>query len=459
MKKFIETLKNIWSIQELRERILLTLGLVLIYRLGTYIALPGLDPNGIAEVNKQGGSGILGLVNIFAGGAFSRASIFALGIMPYISASIAIQLLTMVVPQFQKMQKEGESGRRQLNQWTRILTVAVTLVQASAYVAYLTAVDGAAIVISKSLFTISTMVVLTTGTLFVMWMGEKITDKGLGNGISIIIMVGILARFPGAIIQEVSSRLTSGGLLAFALEAAFLILIVMAVILLVQGTRRIPVQYAKRQVVQSSSSFFGGRATQQSFAGEGSRQYLPIKLNAAGVMPIIFAQAIMFLPATIAQFVPGVNQNNDFIMALSDIKGFWYNALNLILIVAFTFFYTALIVNPTQMSDEMKRSNGFIPGVTPGQKTAEFIDAVVSRITFPGAVFLGIIAIMPSLVMLFGVDQSFALFFGGSSLIIMVGVILDTLQSIDTYLLNKHYDGLSSAGRIRGRQSFADQSI
>jgi preprotein translocase subunit SecY len=459
MKKFIETLKNIWSIQELRERILLTLGLVLIYRLGTYIALPGLDPNGIAEVNKQGGSGILGLVNIFAGGAFSRASIFALGIMPYISASIAIQLLTMVVPQFQKMQKEGESGRRQLNQWTRILTVAVTLVQASAYVAYLTAVDGAAIVISKSLFTISTMVVLTTGTLFVMWMGEKITDKGLGNGISIIIMVGILARFPGAIIQEVSSRLTSGGLLAFALEAAFLILIVMAVILLVQGTRRIPVQYAKRQVVQSSSSFFGGRATQQSFAGEGSRQYLPIKLNAAGVMPIIFAQAIMFLPATIAQFVPGVNQNNDFIMALSDIRGFWYNALNLILIVAFTFFYTALIVNPTQMSDEMKRSNGFIPGVTPGQKTAEFIDAVVSRITFPGAVFLGIIAIMPSLVMLFGVDQSFALFFGGSSLIIMVGVILDTLQSIDTYLLNKHYDGLSSAGRIRGRQSFADQSI
>jgi preprotein translocase subunit SecY len=309
------------------------------------------------------------------------------------------------------MQKEGESGRRQLNQWTRILTVAVTLVQASAYVAYLTAVDGAAIVISKSLFTISTMVVLTTGTLFVMWMGEKITDKGLGNGISIIIMVGILARFPGAIIQEVSSRLTSGGLLAFALEAAFLILIVMAVILLVQGTRRIPVQYAKRQVVQSSSSFFGGRATQQSFAGEGSRQYLPIKLNAAGVMPIIFAQAIMFLPATIAQFVPGVNQNNDFIMALSDIRGFWYNALNLILIVAFTFFYTALIVNPTQMSDEMKRSNGFIPGVTPGQKTAEFIDAVVSSITFPGAVFLGIIAIMPSLVMLFGVDQSFALFF------------------------------------------------
>jgi len=417
-----------------------------------------LDPAGIADMKRQGSSGILGLVNIFAGGAFSRASIFALGIMPYISASIAIQLLTMVVPQFQKMQKEGESGRRQLNQWTRILTVAVTLVQGSAYVAYLTAVDGAAIVISKSLFTISTMVVLTTGTLFVMWMGEKITDKGLGNGISIIIMVGILARFPGAIIQEISSRLTSGGLLAFALESAFLIVIIMAVILLVQGTRRIPVQYAKRQVVQSSSSFFGGRATQNQ-AGGGSRQYLPIKLNASGVMPIIFAQAIMFLPATIAQFIPGVNQNNSVIMALSDIRGVWYNSLYLVLIVAFTFFYTALIVNPTQMSDEMKRSNGFIPGVNPGQKTAEFIDAVVSRITFPGAVFLGIIAIMPSIVMLFGVDQSFALFFGGSSLIIMVGVILDTLQAVDTYLLNKHYDGLSSAGRIRGRQAFADQAI
>jgi len=302
------------------------------------------------------------------------------------------------------------------------------------------------------------MVVLTTGTLFVMWMGEKITDKGLGNGISIIIMVGILARFPGAIIQEISSRLTSGGLLAFALESAFLIVIIMAVILLVQGTRRIPVQYAKRQVVQSSSSFFGGRATQNQ-AGGGSRQYLPIKLNASGVMPIIFAQAIMFLPATIAQFIPGVNQNNSVIMALSDIRGVWYNSLYLVLIVAFTFFYTALIVNPTQMSDEMKRSNGFIPGVNPGQKTAEFIDAVVSRITFPGAVFLGIIAIMPSIVMLFGVDQSFALFFGGSSLIIMVGVILDTLQAVDTYLLNKHYDGLSSAGRIRGRQAFADQAI
>ncbi len=455
MKKFIETLKSIWSIEELRDRILLTLGLILIYRVGTYIALPGLDPTMIADVKRQGSSGILGLVNLFAGGAFSRASIFALGIMPYISASIAIQLLTMIVPQFQKMQKEGESGRRQLNQWTRLLTVAVTLVQGSAYVAYLQAMDGDAIVISKSLFFISTMVVLTTGTLFVMWMGEKITDKGLGNGISILIMVGILARFPGSIIQEFSSRLTSGGLLAFVLEIAFLIVTVMAVILLVQGTRRIPVQYAKRQVTQSSSSFFGNRVSQS--ASGAARQYLPIKLNAAGVMPIIFAQAIMFLPATIAQFIPGMSQNNSFVMALSDIRGFWYNAINLILIVAFTFFYTALIVNPTQMSDEMKRSNGFIPGVTPGQKTAEFIDAVVSRITFPGALFLGLIAIMPSFVMMFGVDQSFALFFGGSSLIIMVGVVLDTLQSVETYLLNRHYDGLTSSGRIRGRQGFSGE--
>lgn len=458
MKKFIDTLKNIWSIQELRDRILLTLGLIFIYRVGTYIALPGLDPTMIADVKQQGSEGILGLVNLFAGGAFSRASIFALGIMPYISASIAIQLLTMVVPQFQKMQKEGESGRRQLNQWTRLLTVAVTVVQASAYVAYIQNTDGDAIVISKSLFFASTMIVLTTGTLFVMWMGEKITDKGLGNGISLLIMVGILARFPGSIIQEFSSRLTAGGLLAFALEIILLIAVVMATVLLVQGTRRIPVQYAKRQVTQSTSSAFFGARQQVSTAGAGAaRQYLPVKLNASGVMPIIFAQAIMFLPATVAQFIPGVGQNNAFVMALADIKGFWYNALNLVLIVAFTFFYTALIVNPTQMSDELKRSNGFIPGVTPGAKTADYIDTIISRITFPGALFLGLIAILPAFVMIFGVDQSFALFFGGSSLIIMVGVVLDTLQSIETYLLNRHYDGLTSSGRVRGRG--AEQSF
>jgi preprotein translocase subunit SecY len=378
--------------------------------------------------------------------------------MPYISASIAIQLLTMVVPQFQKMQKEGESGRRQLNQWTRLLTVAVTLVQASAYVAYIQSTNGSAIVIAKSLFFVSTMIVLTTGTLFVMWMGEKITDKGLGNGISLLIMVGILARFPGSILQEFTSRLTAGGLLAFALEIAFLIAVVMATILLVQGTRRIPIQYAKRQVQQGTSSSFFGNRQQASVSTGASRQYLPVKLNASGVMPIIFAQAIMFLPATVAQFIPGVGQNNPIVMALGDITGFWYNFLNLLLIVAFTFFYTALIVNPVQMSDELKRSNGFIPGVTPGAKTAEFIDAVVSRITFPGALFLGIIAVLPAFIMLFGVDQSFALFFGGSSLIIMVGVVLDTLQAVETHLLNRHYDGLTSTGaRVRGRG--AEQSF
>jgi preprotein translocase subunit SecY len=291
-----------------------------------------------------------------------------------------------------------------------------------------------------------------------MWMGEKITDKGLGNGISLLIMVGILARFPGSILQEFTSRLTAGGLLAFALEIAFLIAVVMATILLVQGTRRIPIQYAKRQVQQGTSSSFFGNRQQASVSTGASRQYLPVKLNASGVMPIIFAQAIMFLPATVAQFIPGVGQNNPIVMALGDITGFWYNFLNLLLIVAFTFFYTALIVNPVQMSDELKRSNGFIPGVTPGAKTAEFIDAVVSRITFPGALFLGIIAVLPAFIMLFGVDQSFALFFGGSSLIIMVGVVLDTLQAVETHLLNRHYDGLTSTGaRVRGRG--AEQSF
>ncbi len=446
MKKFITTVQNIWGIQELRERILLTLGLVLIYRIGTFIALPGLDPNSLTKLGNAGKTGMLGLVNLFAGGAFSRASIFALGIMPYISASIAVQLLTMVVPQFQKMSKEGESGRRQLNQWTRILTVIVTVFQAFAYVQYLDK-TGSGPVIPKLLFTISTVVILTAGTLFVMWMGERITDKGLGNGVSILIMVGILARFPGAIIQEFTTRATLGNLIAPVIEIAFLIFVVMCVILLVQGTRRIPIQYAKRNVIQ------GGRMMQ---AG-GTRQYLPLKLNASGVMPIIFAQAIMFIPATLGQ-VSGM-ENVGFIRALNDIRGFWYNLFDFILIVAFTYFYTALIVNPTQIGDEMKKNGGFIPGVKPGTKTAEFIDAVISRITLPGAIFLGIVAIMPSIVMQFNVDQQFALFFGGSSLIIMVGVILDTLQTVETHLLNRHYDGLTSSGRIKGRQGLAQVSI
>jgi preprotein translocase subunit SecY len=447
MKKLITTVQNIWSIEDLRQRILLTVGLVFIFRVGTYIVLPGLDPNQLSNMSRQGGNGILGLVNLFAGGAFSRASVFALGIMPYISASIAVQLLTIVVPQFQKMSKEGESGRRQLNQWTRILTVIVTAFQAFAYVRYLNTQDNSAIIIPTWLFTLSTVTVLTTGTLFVMWMGEKITDKGLGNGVSIIIMVGILARFPGAVIQEFTTRASQGNLIAPVIEVAFLIVVVMCVILLVQGTRRIPIQYAKRNIIQ------GGRMMQ---AG-GTRQYLPLKLNASGVMPIIFAQAIMFVPATFAQF-SGM-ENSSVIQAFTNIRGFWYNAFDFILIVAFTYFYTALIINPTQIGDEMKKNGGFIPGVKPGTKTAEFIDSVISRITLPGALFLGVVAIMPSIVMQFNVDQQFALFFGGSSLIIMVGVILDTLQTVETHLLNRHYDGLTSTGRIKGRQGFAQVSM
>lgn len=442
--KLIQKLKEIWSIEELRQRIILTLGLIVIYRLGTYIVLPGIDPTALENIKSQGSSGILGLVNLFAGGAFSRASVFALGIMPYISASIAIQLLTMAIPYFQKLQKEGESGRRELNQYTRLLTIVVTLFQGAGYVVYLRNADAAAVIphLSPFIFSISTIVVLTAGTLFVMWMGEKITDKGVGNGISLLIMVGILARFPGSILEEFSSRLAKGGLISFVIELAFLIVVIGACILLIQGTRRIPVQYAKRNIIQ------GGKMMQ---AG-GVRQYLPLKLNASGVMPIIFAQAIMFLPATIAQFLPGFDQNSKFLIAFNDIKSIPYNTTYFLLIVAFTYFYTALIINPTQIADDLKRNSGFIPGIKPGKKTEEFIDAVISRITLPGAAFLGVVAIMPAIVMLFDVNQSFALFFGGTSILIMVAVILDTLQTVETYLLNRHYDGLTSSGRIKGRQ-------
>lgn len=442
--KLLQKLKEIWSIEELRNRILLTLGLVLIYRLGTYITLPGIDPTALDNMSKQGSGGILGLVNLFAGGAFARASVFALGIMPYISASIAIQLLTLAVPYFQKLQKEGESGRREINQYTRFLTIAVTFFQGAAYVTYLRSTDAGSVVSSLSpvLFWLSTVATLTAGTLFVMWMGERITDKGIGNGISILIMVGILARFPVSILEEFTARFAKGGLFAFVIEIAFLLVVIGACILLVQGTRRIPVQYAKRNIVQ------GGKMMQ---AG-GVRQFLPLKLNASGVMPIIFAQAIMFLPATIAQFFSNNLQNSTILMALSDITSAWYNGLYFLLIVAFTYFYTALIVNPTQIADDLKRNSGFIPGIKPGKKTEEFIDTVISRITLPGAIFLGFVAIMPAIVMLFDVNRGFALFFGGSSILIMVGVILDTLQTIETYLLNQHYDGLTSSGRIKGRQ-------
>jgi preprotein translocase subunit SecY len=440
MKKLIDTIRNIWHIEELRYKILITLGLVFIYRVGTYVVLPGINPQALSKLEEQGNGGILGIINIFSGGAFGNASIFALGIMPYISASIAVQLLGLAIPYFQKLQKEGESGRRQINQITRYFTVIITVIQGFAYIVNLQNTAANAVMVNTALFTFSTVVVLTAGTLFVMWIGEKITDKGLGNGISLIIMVGIIARLPSSIFQEAASRFKTGALLWFVLELAFWIVIIMGTILLIQGTRRIPVQYAKRNIVQ------GGKIMQ---AG-GNRQYLPLKVNAAGVMPIIFAQALMFLPATIGQMFP--NANNAVLKAFMNHQGFWYNMVVFLLIGIFTYFYTALIINPNQMAEDMKKNGGFIPGVKPGKKTSEFIDNVMSRITLPGAIFLGFVAIMPAIVMMFGVAQSFAYFFGGTSILILVGTVLDTLQQIESHLLMRKYDGLTKGGRIKGRQ-------
>ncbi len=438
MKRFLQTIRNIWQIEDLRIRIINTIGFILIYRVGSYIALPGLDASQLATLNDQVNSGVFGLINIFAGGAFSRASIFALGIMPYISASIVVQLLGMAVPYFQKLQKEGESGRRKINQITRLLTVGVTFFQATGYIVYLKSL-GAQTLVSPTLFWLSTTVILTAGTIFVMWLGEKITDKGIGNGISLLIMVGIMANLPFALISEFQSRMGdggSGGLVAFIFELAALIAVILVVILLVQGTRKIPVQYAKRIV---GNKQYGG-----------VRQYIPLKVNAAGVMPIIFAQALMFIPATIASFFPD-SAAAQGATAITNPMSFWYNFIFALLILVFTYFYTALIVNPIQMADEMKRNGGFIPGVKPGRKTAEFIDAVMSRITLPGAIFLAFVAIMPTFASLFGVNSQFANFYGGTSLLIMVGVILDTLQQIESHLLMRHYDGLMKSGRIKGR--------
>ncbi len=423
-------------------KILITLGFIAIYRFGSFLVLPGIDPVVIDLINSSnsGGGGLFGLINQFSGGAFMNASIFALGIMPYISASIAMQLLTLAVPAFQKMQKEGESGRRQINQITRILTIAVTLVQGIGYVAYLNGTYGDAITIgSPVLFSVSTIVILTAGTLFVMWLGERITDKGLGNGISLLIMVGIIANLPSAILQEFGYRGQTGGIIIFIIEMAVLILVVIGTILLVQGTRRIPVQYAKRNIVK------GGRMMQ---AG-GVRQYLPIKVNAAGVMPIIFAQALMFLPSTVVSVfqIQGGFWNN-----LADPFNIWNGVMSFFLVVLFTYFYTALTINPIQIADDLKKNGGFIPGVKPGRKTAEFIDNVVSRITLPGSIFLGIVAILPIIARQADIQPAFALFYGGTSLLILVAVVLDTLQQIESYLLMRQYDGLTKAGRIKGRQ-------
>ena len=438
MKKLFQTLKNIWSIEELRSKIVTTLLLVLVYRFGTHIVLPGLDPS---KINLSAAkSGALGLIDAFAGGAFSQASIFALGIMPYISASIFMQLMTILVPQMQKIQKEGDSGRKKINQWTRYLTVIVTAVQAGAYVAYLQQVNHEALLPAYApYFWLSTAIVLTAGTLFVMWLGEKITDKGLGNGTSLIIMVGILARLPQSLIQEwaAKSNRGGGGLLIFVIEIAVLIAIIMGLIVLVQGVRKIPVQYAK-QIVGNRQ--FGG-----------ARQFLPLKVNGAGVMPIIFAQAIMFLPTLISY----TNFENKAGIAriFADPKDAWHMVIYAVIVVAFTFLYTALIFNPKQIADDLKRNNGFVPGVKPGQPTADYIGAVMDKITLPGAVLLAIIGILPGFAQRLDVTQGFASFFGGTSLLIMVGVILDTLQQVETQLLMRQYDGLMKSGRIQGRQT------
>ena len=440
MKKLIQTLKNIWSIEELRGKILFTLMMIAIYRVGTHIVLPGIDPNQM-QAGGQNSTGILGLIDAFSGGAFSQASIFALGIMPYISASIFMQLMTVLVPRFQKMQKEGDSGRKKINQYTRYLTVGVTILQASAYVTYLqgmTQQTGGIIAGYSGYFWLSTVVILTAGTLFVMWMGEKITDKGLGNGTSLIIMIGILARLPQSFIQELSAKsVRNGQILVFIVEIAILIAIIMGCILLIQGVRKVPVNYAK-QIVGNRQ--FGG-----------ARQFLPLKVNSAGVMPIIFAQAIIFIPTIFANFNP--TGRGAFLKALNDHSNVWYMLIYSIVVIGFTFLYTALIFNPKQIADNLKQNNGFIPGVKPGQPTADYIGSIMDKITFPGAVLLAVVGILPGIAQRFGVTQQFSTFFGGTSLLIMVGVILDTLQQIETQLLMRQYDGLMKSGRIQGRQT------
>ncbi|MDO6389418.1 preprotein translocase subunit SecY [Pontibacter sp. BT731] len=430
MKKFITTIKNIFAIDDLRVRILNTLGFIAIFRLGSYVVLPGIDPNQL----KANTEGIFGLLDTFLGGAFSNASIFALGIMPYISASIVLQLLTIAVPYFQKMQKEGESGRKKINQITRVLTIIITLAQAVGFVA---TINSEAIIVNTTLFTISSMIVLTSGTIFCMWLGEKITDKGIGNGISMLIMIGIISRFPGAIVAEALSKELNGALL-FIFELIVLFFVVMSVVMLTQAIRRIPVQYAKQ--VGGSSLY------------SGQRQFIPLKVNAAGVMPIIFAQSLMFLPSMIASIWADSNETASYIGAtFSDFTSWQYNVVFGLMILIFTYFYTAITVNPNQIADDLKRSGGFVPGVKPGRATSEYIDNILTKITLPGAIYLALVAIFPAIAMLFGVTREFAQFYGGTSLIIMVGVVLDTLQQIESYLLMRHYDGMMKSGKLRGR--------
>tara|TARA_B110000467_G_C18335558_1_gene497294 strand:+ start:706 stop:2052 length:1347 start_codon:yes stop_codon:yes gene_type:complete len=442
MKNLITTLKNIWKIEELRTRILVTLGFILIYRLGSFVSLPGIDATQLAALESQTSDGLLGLLNMFTGGAFSQASIFALGIMPYISASIVIQLMGVAVPYFQKLQREGESGRRKINNITRYLTILITGFQAPAYIANLHAqLPAEAFLLGPTAFTLSSIIILVTGTMFVMWLGEKITDRGIGNGISLIIMIGIIAALPGSLMAEFATALESqgGGLVMFLVEMVALLGVILVSILLVQGTRRIPVNFAKRVV---GNKQYGG-----------VRQYIPLKVNASGVMPIIFAQAIMFIPMTLVGFSDSETLQG-FAAAFTDFAGFWYNLVFFFMIVIFTYFYTAITVNPKQMADDMKKNGGFIPGVKPGRKTAEFLDDAMSKITLPGSLFLALVAILPAFAMQFGINQGFAQFYGGTSLLIMVGVVLDTLQQVESHLLMRHYDGLTSGGgRIKGKSS------
>ena len=439
---FVKTVKNIWSVEDLRKRIGITLLLVIIYRFGCYVVLPGINPDDLTKLKEFSSSGLMQLLDMFSGGAFSQASIFALGIMPYITASIVIQLLGMVLPSFQKMQREGESGRMKLNQYTRWLTVVILLLQAPAYLVNLRVQIGAAgaLAAAESIggLNIAFMtIILAAGSMFIMWLGERIDQKGVGNGISFIILIGIIARLPEAFVQEFSSRLLNsagGGLVMFLVEIVILLAVIAGAVLLVQGTRKVPVQYAKRIV---GNKQYGG-----------ARQYIPLKVNAAGVMPIIFAQAIMFIPVTLAGFK---TDGPGFWGALTDMYGFWYNFIYFLMIVAFTYFYTAITVRPAQMADDMKRNNGFIPGVKPGKPTVEYLDTIMSRITLPGSIFLGIVAILPAIAYICGLNRSFAQFFGGTSLLILVGVILDTLRIVEGHLLMRHYDGLMKDGRIKGR--------
>ncbi len=440
MKKFIETLKKCWAIEDLRMRLLITILFVAIYRFGSFVVLPGINPANLERLQQQTAGGLMSLLDMFSGGAFSNASIFALGIMPYISASIVMQLVAIAVPSFQKKQREGESGRKKIMQYTRYLTVAILLFQAPSYLLNLKVQSPGALAtgLSWSEFMIPATIILAAGSMFILWLGERITDKGVGNGISLIIMIGIIARLPQAFIQEVTSRFTAisgGGLVMFIIEILILYAVVCAAIMLTQATRKVPVQYAKKLV---------GNATQYG----GARQYIPLKLFAANVMPIIFAQALMFIPAIAIQAFSS-DGGSSVAHSLMDHTSLTYNVIYVILIIAFTYFYTAITLNPTQMAEDMKRNNGFIPGVKPGKDTADYIEGIMSRLTLPGSLFIAFIAIMPAFAGLLDVQQGFAQFFGGTSLLILVGVVIDTLQQIESHLMMSHYDGLLNAGRTR----------